>query len=67
MSNGHKKALFEVRENESIGECLERIKQLGFAPVRRTEKPIFQEVVKEGKKTVEPISRQIIFEAKEID
>jgi len=67
MSKSKKKVVFEVRKNESIGECLERIKQQGYTPIRRTEKPIFQEVIKKGKKTIEPISRQIMFEAKEIE
>jgi hypothetical protein len=62
-----KKMEFEVLENESIEQCLERIKQQGYAPVRRTEKPIFQESKKGNETVYEPIGRQIIFEAKLIE
>lgn len=62
-----KKMQFELQENESIEECLNRMKQLGYTPVRRTEKPIFQEI-KRGHETVyEPVARQIIFEGKLIE
>lgn len=54
---------FEVQENESIEACLERIKKLGYVPVRRTEKPIFREVISGKETTYEPSGRQIIFEA----
>jgi hypothetical protein len=62
-----KKMQFEVLENESIEECLNRIKQQGYFPVRRTEKPIFQEVKKGNETIYEPIGRQIVFEAKIIE
>ncbi|RHW32481.1 NETI motif-containing protein [Neobacillus notoginsengisoli] len=55
-----KKMRFEVMENETIDECLERMKKKGYTPIRRIEKPIFKE---EGKEIV-PAGRQIIFEAK---
>jgi hypothetical protein len=62
MSMGKKKMQFEVQENESIEDCLDRMKKLGYTPVRRTEKPIFQEI-KTGNETIyEPVARQIIFE-----
>lgn len=62
-----KKCLFEVEENETIDQCLERIKKSGYFPVRRTEKPIFKEV-KSGSETIyEPAGRQIVFEAKKIE
>jgi hypothetical protein len=64
---GKGKMEFEVQENESIGECMDRMKQLGYSPVRRIEKPIFQEVINEGQTTYEPVGRKIIVEAKEID
>ncbi|MBN6889995.1 NETI motif-containing protein [Cytobacillus horneckiae] len=56
--------LFEVQENESIDQCLGRIKEAGYFPVRRTEKPYFKEVTKNGKVEYEPAGRQIVFEAK---
>jgi hypothetical protein len=55
---------FEVQEHETIEDCLERIKELGYYPVRRTEKPIFQEVKKGSEIVYEPVGRQIVFEAK---
>ncbi|MEH7114919.1 NETI motif-containing protein [Neobacillus niacini] len=62
-----KKMQFEVQENESIDACLERMKRQGYVPIRRTEKPIFHEVIN-GKETVyEPIGRQIVFEGVSID
>lgn len=62
-----KKMQFEVQENESIEDCLNRMRQQGYFPVRRTEKPIFQEI-KKGQETIyEPIGRQIVFEAKLIE
>ncbi|MGG3562004.1 NETI motif-containing protein [Neobacillus rhizosphaerae] len=58
-----KKQKFEVQENESIEACLNRMKQQGYVPVRRTEKPIFQEVKKGNETIYEPVGRQIVFEA----
>jgi hypothetical protein len=58
-----KKMQFEVQENESIDACLERMKKLGYVPIRRTEKPIFQEVVNGKETSYEPVGRQIVFEA----
>jgi len=65
MSKG--KITFQVQENETTSECLERIKNQGYVPVRRTEKPIFQEVLDGKDVTYEPVGREIIFEAKAID
>lgn len=53
---------FEVQENESIEDCLNRMKKLGYTPVRRTEKPIFQEIKKGSETIYEPVAQQIIFE-----
>ena len=65
MSKG--KMIFEVQEGETITECLERMKNQGYAPVRRTEKPIFQEVKKGNEVTYEPVGREIVFEARVIE
>jgi hypothetical protein len=62
-----KKMEFEVNENESIEECLDRIKRAGYMPIRRTEKPIFQEVKKDNETEILPVGRQIVFEAKLIE
>ncbi|WP_163145175.1 NETI motif-containing protein [Bacillus sp. 22-7] len=64
MSKGKNKMSFEVQGNETIDQCLERIKKAGYIPVRRTEKPIFKEVKTGGKVDYEPAGRQIVFEAK---
>jgi hypothetical protein len=62
-----KKRNYEVGENESIDECLNRMKKDGYAPVRRMEKPIFKEVEKNGAMDYEPAGRQIIFEARPLE
>ncbi|KON85632.1 hypothetical protein AF332_01390 [Sporosarcina globispora] len=67
MSKGKSKMVFEVQENETIDQCLERIQKTGYMPVRRTEKPIFKEVKTAGKVEYEPAGRQIVFEAKRIE
>lgn len=58
------KRKFEVMENESIDQCLDRMKKEGYMPVRRMEEPVFQEVTKNGEDTVEPCGRRIVFEGK---
>ncbi|WP_440896602.1 NETI motif-containing protein [Amphibacillus sp. Q70] len=50
-------------ENETIDQCLERIQQAGYIPVKRIEKPIFKEVIKKGEKGFIPDNQQVIFEA----
>jgi hypothetical protein len=67
MSKEKKKKMYEVGENESIDDCLNRMKKDGYAPVRRMEKPIFKEVKKDGAVEYEPAGRQIIFEARLIE
>ncbi|WNS76006.1 NETI motif-containing protein [Bacillus sp. DTU_2020_1000418_1_SI_GHA_SEK_038] len=67
MSKGKKKMVFEVQENETIDMCLDRIKNAGYVPIRRTEKPIFEEKKIGQSTTYEPVGRQIVFEAKVIE
>jgi NETI protein len=62
MSKRTKKKNFEVGENETIEQVLERMKIEGYLPVRRIETPIFEEVIQHGKKEVKPCGRIIIFE-----
>lgn len=62
-----KKQRYEVNENESIDECLDRMKKDGYFPVRRVEKPIFQEVKKGEETEYVPVARKIIFEGRLID
>ena len=59
-----KKQRFELRDNETIDACLDRMKREGYFPVKRVEKPIFKEVISGGNTEYVPVSRQIIFEGK---
>lgn len=63
---GKGKITFEVQDNETIDDCLVRMKKEGYAPIRRIEKPIFREAINDGQKTYEPAGRQIIFEGVEM-
>lgn len=61
------KKQFEVQENESIEACLNRMKDEGYTPIKRIEKPIFKEVKQGSSVTYEPIGRNIVFEAKKME
>ncbi|HDY4705919.1 TPA: NETI motif-containing protein [Staphylococcus aureus] len=54
---------FKVNENETIADCLSRMKMQGYMPVKRIEKPVFQGQ-KDG--TVEVSHQEIIFVGKKI-
>ncbi|CAA3868911.1 yebG [Staphylococcus aureus] len=54
---------FKVNENETIADCLSRMKMQGYMPVKRIEKPVFQEQ-KDG--TVEVSHQEIVFVGKKI-
>lgn len=60
---GKKKKRFTVNEGESIDQVLAQMKEEGYQPVRRVEEPIFQERIEDGEKKVDPVGRQIIFDA----
>ncbi|QQZ09120.1 NETI motif-containing protein [Heyndrickxia vini] len=62
-----KKKQFEVLENETIADCLARMDEEGYRPIRRTEKPIFKEVLKNNQPEYQPVSRKIIFDALKIE
>jgi len=62
-----KKVTYEVMESESIDECLDRMRRDGYMPVKRIEKPIFQENQQEKQVIYEPAGRKIIFEGKKIE
>ncbi|MFC3885441.1 NETI motif-containing protein [Bacillus songklensis] len=66
MKKTNRKREYEVLENETIDQCLNRIKADGFVPVKRTEKPIFKEEIVNGLKKAIPVGRVIIFEAKQL-
>lgn len=57
------KERFQVQENETIDECLKRIKDEGYMPVKRIEKPVFIESLENGEKTQKVSHQQITFEA----
>ncbi|UMT77399.1 NETI motif-containing protein [Staphylococcus roterodami] len=54
---------FKVADNETIADCLTRMKKQGYMPVKRLEKPVFQEQ-KDG--TIEVSHQEIIFIGKKI-
>lgn len=64
MDKKPQKKKYEVAENESISECLDRIEKDGYTPVRRMQQPYFQEINKNGKVETELAGQKIIFEAK---
>ncbi|UXR77769.1 MULTISPECIES: NETI motif-containing protein [unclassified Staphylococcus] len=55
---------FQVEENETIQDCLARMKAAGYMPIKRFEKPVFKEN-KDG--SVEVLRQEIIFTGKKID
>ncbi|QQK75312.1 NETI motif-containing protein [Salicibibacter cibarius] len=55
-----KKITYEVEENETIAECLDRIAKDGYQPVRRIEKPVFRQ----GNSEVEVAEQRVKFEVK---
>ena len=38
-----KQQKFKVADNETIQDCLQRMREAGYAPVKRFEKPIYKE------------------------
>ncbi|WP_031539707.1 NETI motif-containing protein [Niallia sp. JL1B1071] len=62
-----KKKRFEVQMNETINDCLERMKKEGYTPIKRMEKPVFKEIKVNGQMSYEPVSQQIIFEAVQLE
>ncbi|OMP68000.1 NETI motif-containing protein [Domibacillus epiphyticus] len=59
-----KKKLFRVEEHETIADCLNRMKEEGYLPVRRMEKPVFEERKEDGEIIHVPIGSEIVFEGK---
>ncbi|MGF7194625.1 NETI motif-containing protein [Staphylococcus pasteuri] len=49
---------FKVNDNETIADCLKRMKDEGYMPTRRIEKPIYKEN-KDG--SLEVLKQDIIF------
>ncbi|MCG7339888.1 NETI motif-containing protein [Staphylococcus sp. ACRSN] len=38
-----KQQKFKVEENETIQDCLQRMREAGYMPVKRYEKPLYKE------------------------
>lgn len=55
---------FKVEDGETIQDCLNRMKQQGYFPIKRFEKPVFVEQ-KDGR--VEVLKQDIIFTGKKIN
>ena len=54
---------YKVNDNETITDCLQRMKSDGYMPTRRIEKPIYKEN-KDG--SLEVLKQDIIFIGKKI-
>jgi len=67
MKKENQKKIYEVLEHETIDQCLERIQKEGYTPIRRVEKPIFQEKMEDKQVTYEPAGRQIVFEVRKTE
>ncbi|GEN57173.1 hypothetical protein HAL01_16370 [Halolactibacillus alkaliphilus] len=58
-----KKERFTKQANETLDACLDRIQLAGYMPVRRVEKPVFEEVLENGLKVNKVVSSSIEFDA----
>lgn len=54
---------YKVNDNQTIADCLQRMKADGYMPTRRIEKPIYKEN-KDG--SLEVLKQDIIFIGKKI-
>ena len=59
-----KQQKFTVEEHETIEQCLQRIREAGYMPVKRIEKPVYKEN-KDG--IVEVLKQNIEFVGKKIE
>lgn len=64
MTTKPKKQKFTVGEQESIDDCLNRMRQEGYFPVKRMEEPIFKEEIHDKEVEAVPCGRKIVFEGK---
>ncbi|WP_273836004.1 NETI motif-containing protein [Guptibacillus sedimenti] len=62
MEKKAKKKKFEVHQNESLSDCLKRMDDEGYMPVRRREEPVFKE--SKGSKEPELAGQKIVFDGK---
>lgn len=54
---------FEVQDDETLEQCLERMKREGYAPAGRKEEPIFEKV---GDEYI-PLKQRTLFKGIRID
>lgn len=64
MTTKPKKQKFTVGEHESIDDCLNRMRQDGYFPVKRMEEPIFKEEIRDKEVEAVLCGRKIVFEGK---
>lgn len=64
MTTKPKKQKFIVEDHETIDDCLDRMRQEGYFPVRRMEEPIFKEDIRDNIVEHVPCGRKIVFEGK---
>jgi hypothetical protein len=67
MDKKPSKKKFSVESGETISDCLDRMANEGYTPVRRMEEPVFHEVKRNGKTEVEVMEQRIVFEGKRVD
>ena len=63
MTGMPKKKKFRVERDESPADCLARMREAGYTPVRRMEQPVFIE--RGGRRVVD--HQEIVFEGKRIE
>lgn len=64
MEKKRNKQKFYVEGGETIDDCLNRMKEEGYMPVRRMEEPVLKEIKKNGKTEIEVAEQKIVFEGK---
>ncbi|UTR08807.1 MULTISPECIES: NETI motif-containing protein [Evansella] len=64
MEKKRNKQKFYVEDGETIDDCLNRMKEEGYMPVRRMEEPVLKEIKKNGKTEIEVAEQKIVFEGK---
>ncbi|MBL7565954.1 NETI motif-containing protein [Staphylococcus saccharolyticus] len=55
---------FKVKDNETVADCLARMRNKGYMPTHRMEKPVYKEN-KDG--SIEVFKQDIIFVGKSIE
>ncbi|WP_137791361.1 NETI motif-containing protein [Bacillus sp. E(2018)] len=64
MEKKPSKKKFTVEAGETISDCLDRMANEGYTPVRRMEEPVFHEVKRNGRMEPEVKEQRIVFEGK---